>query len=270
MLFGAPGFIAAPEPSLLTVGAWPAPHDPIESGLRREAAVGCLGIELPTRRRNRVNGRLESCVPGRGFTLRVQQSFGNCPKYIQTRRPQPNSRDLVPETHRRSDRLGETDIELIVRSDTFFISSRAAELEGPASHGLDVSHRGGLPGFTQVLSERELAFPDYMGNLLFNTLGNILIDARVGLLFVDFSRGTMLHVSGRARIDWSVPGAQALAGVERLIFVAIEQVVWRDGKCPLTFDFLDYSPHLERLAAPATSEAGMPHCRLDRLPPDRR
>ena len=249
MLFGAPGFMSSDEPDRLKVEAWPAPDDPLVCGLHNGAPVGGLGIELPSRRRNRVNGRIEECRDGIGFTLRVQQSFGNCPKYIQARAPQPRLGADRPHAIRSNDRLVKADIDLIGTADTFFIASRSAALDGSRSHGLDVSHRGGLPGFVQVVSDRELRFPDYKGNLLFNTLGNLLADPRAGLLFVDFTDGTLLHLGGRARIVWDVPEAMARAGVERQIYFHLDCVIRRENACPLAFDFLGYSPHLNEAKA---------------------
>jgi hypothetical protein len=124
-------------------------------------------------------------------------------------------------------------------------SSRSAQLDrGEPSHGLDVSHRGGLPGFVRVISPNELCFPDFSGNLLFNTLGNLAADARAGLLFIDFRSGRMLHIIGRARICWDVPETTRSAGIERLIFLDIQSVVSRDHAFPHVFDFVSYSPHL--------------------------
>lgn len=255
MLFGTPGFMTSDAPDLLNVEAWPAPGDPLLYGLHNGASVGGLGIELASRRRNRVNGAIEQCRDGIGFTMRVQQSFGNCPKYIQARVPQPR---LNPDTRRAvqsNDHLVKADIDLIAAADTFFIASRSASLADSKSNGLDVSHRGGLPGFVQLISDHELCFPDYKGNLLFNTLGNLLVDPRAGLLFVDFRDGTILHLSGRARVVWDVPAALALSGVERQIFLDLDRVVRRDNACPLAFDFLGYSPHLgESKASPQSSK----------------
>jgi predicted pyridoxine 5'-phosphate oxidase superfamily flavin-nucleotide-binding protein len=244
VLFGAPRFMTSDAPDLLRVEAWPASGDPLLDGLHDGALVGGLGIELTTRRRNRVNGRIEQCREGSGFALRVQQSFGNCPKYIQARAPQPRLEADPPRAIQRNDHLVKTDIDLIAVADTFFIASRSASLADSRSNGLDVSHRGGLPGFVQVISDRELCFPDYKGNLLFNTLGNLLVDPRAGLLFVDFRDGTMLHASGRARVVWDVPAALAHSGVERQILLDLDCVLRRDKACPLAFDFLGYSPHL--------------------------
>jgi predicted pyridoxine 5'-phosphate oxidase superfamily flavin-nucleotide-binding protein len=178
MLFGAPGFMTSDQPDLLKVEAWPAAGDPLLHGLGNGAPVGGLGIELPSRRRNRVNGRIEQRRDGIGFALRVQQSFGNCPRYIQARAPQPRLSPDRPQAIQSNDHLIKTDIDLIAVADTFFIASRSAALDDSRSSGLDVSHRGGLPGFVQVISDRELCFPDYKGNLLFNTLGNLLVDPR--------------------------------------------------------------------------------------------
>ena len=95
-----------------------------------------------------------------------------------------------------------------------------------------------------MVSRTELCFPDFSGNLLFNTLGNLEVDARAGLLFIDFQSGRMLHIIGRARICWDVPETTRSAGIERLIFLDIQCVVNREHAFPHLFDFVSYSPHL--------------------------
>lgn len=244
-LSGPPGFMNSAEENLLAIKAWLDPGDLLHSCIRDGAPVGGPGIELSTRRRNRVNGRIENCIFGEGFSIRVQQSFGNCPKYIQARseRPRLHSR-LAPES-RMAPYLGDNEVGFIAEADTFFIASRSAHLdEEESSHGLDVSHRGGLPGFVRVVSRNELCFPDLSGNLLFNTLGNLEADARAGLLFIDFRSGGMLQIIGRTRIRWDVPETMRSAGTERLIFLDIQCVVNRDHAFPHLFDFVSYSPHL--------------------------
>jgi len=141
--------------------------------------------------------------------------------------------------------LGNSEARFVAEADTFFIASRSAQLDqDECAQGLDVSHRGGLPGFVRLISPSELCFPDFSGNLLFNTLGNLEVDARAGLLFIDFRSGRMLHIIGRARICWDVPEAKRSAGIERLIFVDIQCVVDRERAFPHLFDFVSYSPHL--------------------------
>ncbi len=141
--------------------------------------------------------------------------------------------------------LGDNEVSFIAEADTFFIASRSAQLDQEeSSQGLDVSHRGGLPGFVRVVSRTELCFPDFSGNLLFNTLGNLEADPRAGLLFIDFRSGRMLQIIGRTRICWNVPETARSAGIERLIFLDIQCVVSREHAFPRVFDFDSYSPHL--------------------------
>src|SRR5712675_2090160 len=244
-LSGPPGFMNSSDANLLTIKSWPDPGDPLHSCIRDGAPVGGLGIELSTRRRNRVNGRIENCVVGEGFSIRVQQSFGNCPKYIQARNEQPGHCSRRESEYRTASHLGESEVSIIAEADTFFIASRSAQLDQvDSAQGLDISHRGGRPGFVQVVSPNELCFPDFSGNLLFNTLGNLEADARAGLLFIDFQSSRMLHIIGRTRIRWDVPETMRSAGIERLIFLDIQCVVNRDHAFPHWFDFVSYSPYL--------------------------
>jgi predicted pyridoxine 5'-phosphate oxidase superfamily flavin-nucleotide-binding protein len=244
-LSGPPGFMNSAAPNLLTIKAWLDPDDPLYSCIRDGAAVGGLGIELSTRRRNRVNGRIENCIIAEGFSIRVQQSFGNCPKYIQGRNERPWIRSRQAPECRVASHLGANEASFIAEADTFFIASRSAQLDQlDSAQGLDVSHRGGLPGFVRVVSQNEVCFPDFSGNLLFNTLGNLAADARAGLLFIDFQSGGTLQIIGRTRICWDVPETMRSAGIERLIFLDIQRVVSRDHAFRHSFDFVSYSPHL--------------------------
>src|SRR5882757_7264449 len=244
-LSGRPGFMHSANENLLTIEAWLDPGDPLHSSVLDGAPIGGLGIELSTRRRNRINGRIENCIIGEGFSIRVRQSFGNCPKYIQARNERPRFHSKPAPEPRIASHLGDNEVGFIAEADTFFIASRSAQLDQlDSSQGLDVSHRGGLPGFVRVVSQNEVCFPDFSGNLLFNTLGNLEADARAGLLFIDFRSGGMLHIIGRARICWDVPETMLSAGTERLIFLDIQCVVNRDHAFPHVLDFVSYSPHL--------------------------
>jgi uncharacterized protein len=242
---GPLGFMSSVDEKLLTIKAWLDPSDLLHSSIRDGAPVGGLGIELSTRRRNRINGRIENCVIGEEFSIRVQQSFGNCPKYIQARNERPQLRSKPVPASRTASYLDDNEVGFIAEADTFFIASRSAQLDQEdSSQGIDVSHRGGLPGFVQVLSRTELCFPDFSGNLLFNTLGNLEADARAGLLFIDFRNGRMLHLIGKTRICWDVPETKRSAGIERLIFLDVQCVLNRERAFPHLFDFVSYSPHL--------------------------
>ncbi|NOX42903.1 MAG: hypothetical protein GXP19_04100, partial [Gammaproteobacteria bacterium] len=118
----------------------------------------------------------------RQIELYVNQAFGNCPQYIQTR--ELEYVDLAVQSAACIKELTQFDsqaISLIRNSDTFFVASYVANGSGEASEGVDVSHRGGRPGFIRVEDEHTLTIPDYLGNFHFNTLGNFLVNPKAGL-----------------------------------------------------------------------------------------
>ena len=241
-LTGPPGFIGSPDARTLHVSARPGPDDPASAGLRVGAPVGLLGIELATRRRNRANGTLEVIDP-LGFTLGIRQSFGNCPQYIQARAivAGPDRAGSVE----RLDGLDGAARALIVGADTFFVASGSGGPDAGASGGLDMSHRGGRPGFVRLDGD-VLTIPDFRGNRYFNTFGNLLRDPRAGLLFVDFAKGDLLHLQGRAELDWYGGAASGVAGAERLWRVQVAAAWRQTGALPLRFDFGGYAPTTER------------------------
>ncbi len=233
--FGAQGFVSSPDPQTLIVGAPPLLMDELGLHLTAGAKLGLLGIELQTRRRNRVNGTV-AALNARGLILQVDQSFGNCPKYIQVR--DLAWRDDGAEFGRTGPVVQTTTTEkvanaLIRRSDMFFIASRTAALTEDRRTGVDVSHRGGKPGFVRVAGDGRLSIPDFSGNLFFNTIGNIQSDARIGLFFPDFATGDAVFVAGRAEIEWEGEAVAAFKGAERLIHVLPDQVVLAKQALPI-------------------------------------
>ena len=213
ILEGAPGFVSAPTPTRLDIAARLPVGDPAGAGLGDGAAVGLLGIELNTRRRNRVNGEVE--LTPQGLRVSVDQSFGNCPRYIQLRDLQPGqpSNTVTTPVVEPLRALDGAARQLIEGADAFFVASYA-EQEG--RRRVDVSHRGGKPGFVRVDAEGVLTIPDFNGNLFFNTLGNIAVNGQAGLLFVDDERGDVLQLSGVAEVLFDSPEIAAFEGAERL------------------------------------------------------
>jgi len=244
-LIGAPGFLHSPEPRLLHVAARPLYGDPLNETLRDGAMIGGLGIEFHTRRRNRVNGIVALDPDGKGFLLRVKQSFGNCPQYINARQyslVSSPSRCGQPGPVQRRNRLDDEACRIITRADTFFIASYYTGSEDQR-HGADVSHRGGRSGFVQIKDEYTLLFPDYRGNFLFNTLGNILVNPRCGLLFLDFDNGDTLYLTGRGEVLWEWPQDDpSFRGAQRLVQFHVDETVYLVGTVPLTWDFLGQAP----------------------------
>jgi hypothetical protein len=204
-LLGAPGFLQATSPTTLEINAPLASADPLH-GLPSRQSVGIIAINFTTRRRVRINGSLTSADAGR-MTVSVDQAYGNCPQYIQQRDVHI---DGPPDGERArlysGNALRPADIRLIEVADTFFLGTTHA------TSGNDASHRGGAPGFVRV-AEEHLWWPDYPGNNMFNSFGNLSADPTAALLFLDFRAGTTLQLSGRATVCW---GDQATAGDDAL------------------------------------------------------
>jgi predicted pyridoxine 5'-phosphate oxidase superfamily flavin-nucleotide-binding protein len=245
MLWGPAGFVQSPDPATLRLSALPDAGDPAAAGFAAGQPIGLLGLDLTTRRRNRANGRIvavdDACSHAPGVTVAIEQSFGNCAQYIQTRTPVPHAR--MPQATETLSALDDAARRVIAAADTFFVASRSrATIE--ADGGLDVSHRGGRPGFVAVRSNT-LVVPDFRGNRFFNTLGNLLGDPRAGLLFVDFASGDLLQFQGTATIEWDEP---------RRWTVAIERGWRRPAALPFDWTFGDYAPTTRATAASAASD----------------
>ncbi|MDH3915361.1 MAG: pyridoxamine 5'-phosphate oxidase family protein [Chromatiales bacterium] len=247
LLAGQPGFIQSPDAHTLAFSARPLPGDPASDNLAAGAPVGFLGIQFRDRRRNRVNGRVAT-LDATGFRIDVDQSFGNCPMYIQARDHELLPADSAVGVQATHD-LAALDADarrLIATSDSFFIASQYSASEGRAFEGVDVSHRGGRPGFVRVDDDNTLSFPDFTGNMHFNTLGNLLLDPRAGLLFIDYETRDLLFLTGRSEIVWEAEELEAFTGAERLVRFHIDAGRRLPGALPIRWSFRDYSPVLEQ------------------------
>ncbi|RJF77207.1 hypothetical protein D3877_25605 [Azospirillum cavernae] len=237
MLTGTPGFVSSPDPRLLRVRPNHAAWD-VE--LRPGAPIGILGIDLTTRRRNRASG-LAVAVAGHGFDLAIEQSFGNCPQYIQGRLVETD--DATTATARTAlSGLDDDARRMIAGADTVFVASSS---EAGPDGAPDVSHRGGPTGFVRIESDR-LRIPDYSGNRYFNTLGNFLLNPQAGLLFLDFTTGDALHLTGTVSVDWEAPGD--LPGAQRSWTLRVERGWRQPAAIPLRWSFRDLSPATQRIA----------------------
>lgn len=243
LLPGPPGFVGSPEPTLLRVDRAPPEGDPLAELLHPGLSVGLLGIELATRRRNRVNGVVHEC-DATGFTLRVEQCFGNCAQYIQRREAtEASSRPATVEAQPFRG-LDPAARQLLARSDTFFVTSFAPGPTGiPA---VDISHRGGRAGFVRTDCDT-LTIPDFPGNRYFNTLGNILAVGRAGIVVPDFDSGDLLLLTGDAGVGLTKADreeAETVTGAERLWRLSVRRGLWLRGALPPMFRFRDWSPQV--------------------------
>ena len=224
LLTGPPGFLAPAGPQRLRIAAAPIAGDPLGENLgaggRRD--LGVVVLDPRTRQRMRVNGtgRLDD----HGVEIDIRQVYGNCPKYIQLRESEGDV-PPAPSAPRVATSLDARQRGWIAAADTLFIASFHPE------GGADASHRGGRPGFVRILAPDRLAFPDYPGNAMFNTLGNLVEYPRAGLLFVDFTSGDVLQLAGTARVE-----------EDRTVLFDIEEARETRAASPLRFRLLEYSP----------------------------
>lgn len=226
---GQPGFVSSPDIHTLAIQAVRQPGDPADAGMEDGDPVGLLGIELHTRRRNRMNGTVRRTAAG--FDVVVGQSYGNCPQYIQLR-------DFAVVADPAAPYAGETETfdaldadarALIGAADAFFVASYSEE----NGRQVDVSHRGGKPGFVRIGADGVLTIPDFAGNLFFNTLGNIRLNGKAGLVFVDFATGDLLQLTGDAEVVLDSPEIAAFQGAERLWRVRPTRIVRRRAALPV-------------------------------------
>ncbi len=245
VLVGAPGFIQSPDARQLQFTAHPVAGDPLAEGLTPGAPLGFLGIELHTRRRNRVNGRVGQ-VSAAGFSVEVEQTVGNCPQYIQGREMEwvRDPGDVQPRSTEALSALDAPARALIAQADTLFIATHAPG-DGPG-HGADVSHRGGRAGFVHIEDDHTFLVPDFLGNFLFMTFGNLELDPRAGVLFIDFDTGDLLTLTGRAEVVWDgelLKSVAAFEGAQRAWRFHVE-AGWRlRDALPLRWRFRDWSPN---------------------------
>ena len=241
ILFGPPGFVAAVDDrtvriDLSSIGQ--DEDDPLWSNIETDPRIGMLAIDFATRRRLRINGNLRRAGT-ETLEVEVLEAYPNCPKYIQRREVSLRSsgRSEVRSGPSRGTVLTPALRQAITGADTFFVAS------GHPERGVDVSHRGGNPGFTEVLDERTLRVPDYIGNGLYNTLGNFVSNPRAGLLFIDFDAGSTLQLIGTPMIRWELDRADdRTGGTHRYWDFTVER--WLERKLPqrVEWELLDYSP----------------------------
>jgi uncharacterized protein len=237
VITGAPGFIKVIDERTLKLEARLSPGDPLVANLANEGHVAMFAPDFVAARRVRINGR--GLIKDGAIYVRTEQVYGNCRRYLQERmiagdRPGPAGESV------RSVGLSRAQQEQISRADTFFIATDHPDA------GADVSHKGGNPGFVRVIDEHRLAFPDYNGNSMFNTLGNIAVNAHAGLLFIDFESGRTLQLTGDASVDWDQERASEYVGAERVVDFKIAEIVDTPNGFPLIArfrQFSKYNPH---------------------------
>ncbi|MFD2205060.1 pyridoxamine 5'-phosphate oxidase family protein [Kiloniella antarctica] len=248
MVVGPAGFIRSPDRYSMVIDNAPLFGDPLRENLKTGNPLGFLGIEFHARRRNRLTGKVIGGTESGGFAIKVDQSFGNCPQFIQARTPslkETRTSDVIERSVFRSGDLDTGSRAIISQADTFFIASAYFEDESDRRHGVDASHRGGKPGFLKVIDNKTLLFPDFPGNNHFNTIGNIELYPKVGILVPDFTSGDLLYITGTAEIIWDGPEVRAFTDAQRMVQVTIDEAVRVEKSLPMRWKFESYSSFLD-------------------------
>ncbi len=248
---GKPGFVTAIDEYHLQINSPLVGSDPLATQITNGSDIGVLGIELHTRRRNRLSG-IVTKVGEDSIQILVKQSYGNCPQYIQARvleladTDRSSSNATVSKQFQVFDRVAQSTIE---QADTCFITTAYLE---EATGGVDVSHRGGKPGFVRVDDDQTLTIPDFAGNNYFNTFGNLEFNDRAGLLFLDFNspkgtlreRGDLLYLTGRAKVIWEGAEISDYPGAQRLLRFHLDRGYRVDGSLNFRWSAPEFSPFL--------------------------
>lgn len=235
LLTGQPGFVQVLNKQTVQIKVTSIHTDHLQQNLYSNNDIGLLVIDLVNRRRLRLNGKAE--IHPESIKVQIQQTFFNCPKYIQVRYIEKTVTEQPGEFEAFTrDALSEKNQRWISQCDTFFIASSHPE------NGADASHRGGFPGFVQVVNSNKLVFPDYSGNNMFQTFGNLIVNPNAGLLFIDFEGGHTLQLTGIAEVIWEAQRLNEFAGAQRLVEFDIEQVLESRNATSLCWRFGEYSP----------------------------
>src|SRR3984893_3075054 len=237
---GDPGFIETVDDRTLKIATPTSSGDPLGRNLATEGHVALFAPDFVSSRRVRVNGR--GIVKEGAIFITPDEVYGNCRRYLQERifvgSRQTHSANPTASV---STELSASQQEQIFRTDTFFIATDNPERDA------DVSHKGGNPGFVRTLDARHIAFPDYNGNSMFNTLGNVTVNPHAGLQFIDFDSGRTLQLTGRASIDWSPERVRTFPGAERVVDFALEQIIDTPAGFPLLAKFRQFSRNNPKL-----------------------
>ena len=241
LMTGTPGFISTDDGDSIDFDLTSAvgnPMDPFWANIDRDPGVGSLVIDLGSRRRLRVNGRIRH-VTANHLNLEVSEAYPNCPKYIQRRHASGGmSGSSAPDREvTEGTELTDRQRRLIAGADTLFVASAHRK------RGVDASHRGGPAGFVRVLDSKSLRVPDYVGNSMFNTLGNLSVYPSAGLLFHDFDRHRTLQLIGHTKVLWDQPDkSDETGGTRRYWDFTVEKWIQTNSATDLDWEYLDASP----------------------------
>ncbi len=240
VLFGNIGFISVLNQQTLSIDkltTYSTKKDILYDNIEAKNDIGLLLIELSTRRRFRINGTVQTTK--NTIEISVKEAYANCPKYIQQRVINiPKDYKPIHTTTEKETELNQNIKNWITQADTFFIGSNSNH------NKLDASHRGGNKGFIEIIGDT-LKIPDYKGNSMYNTLGNIYQNSKAGLLFIDFEKGSILQLTGTSTILFDQNSEEDLlktGGTGRYLVFTVEKWIKTENHHKVAWKFISNSP----------------------------
>jgi ferredoxin-NADP reductase/predicted pyridoxine 5'-phosphate oxidase superfamily flavin-nucleotide-binding protein len=231
-----------------------------------------LAIDLMTRKRVKFAGRMiagtvrEVHIEPQGdkpagepptrqkeiqLVTKIDQSLGNCPKYLNQYRLHPASVDANLLSEGPS--LTQEGRTLISKSDMFFLTTAT-------EHDMDVNHRGGPQGFVRIISSSQFIYPEYSGNRLYQSLGNLQLNPNIGVTFPDYISGDVLFITGTATILVGLDAANLLPGSTLAVMITITDTRLVQRGLPFRgarHTPSPYNPRLQVLAAEGNIKSGI-------------
>lgn len=146
------------------------------------------------------------------LVTKIEESLGNCPKYLNQYELKPAL--VTPKLLHSDSSLSPEGRALIDRVDMFFLSTAT-------DASMDTNHRGGPPGFVRTISPTCIIYPEYSGNRMYQSLGNLQLNPRIGLTFPDYETGTVLYTTGNAEVLIGNAAAQLLPGTNLAVKITL-------------------------------------------------
>lgn len=242
VLLGKPGIIKVHGTktfSILLNALESSQNDIFFENIKSNPYIGTLFIEAALRMRYRANGN--TSMLDDSIKIEVEEAYGNCPKYIQSSLltlPKNPEKKGVEKT--KGTTLQNEQKTWISKAHTFFLATSSS------ANRMDASHRGGNPGFVEILDDSTLKIPDYPGNNMFNSLGNIYQNPNAGLLFVDYEAGHIFQLTGRGELQFngnsSEKDLEKTADTGRFWLFHIDEWVITKNHHHVNWIFKEFSP----------------------------
>ena len=237
ILAGNPGIIQAIEADIVKINTKINEGDPLFLNILQHKEVGILVIDFASRIRIRINGKVSIVYPDGNFEIKIEQVFGNCPKYIQARRFEYKAvEEIVNKKLHPLNTLNKKQQNWISESDTFIIAS--ASFEGK----MDISHRVGCQDLFMSLMKIN-CISRLLRKYVVQYLRKYCSKSQCWVTVFDFNTGGTLQITGEASINWNIDQdiLSKFPGAQRLVQFQIIEVLEVPCYESYNWEFLNYS-----------------------------